>query len=118
MSRVNYGTVEVTVCDETYTLKPTLKAMDKIQSRFQEAGGLRGAIAACSGMGARDLAFIVAAGAGMGQREAKDLPESVFQEGSVRVAVPVLEYLMLLINPTGREDDDEDESREDDESGE
>jgi hypothetical protein len=34
----------------------------------------------------------------------------------VRVAVPVLEYLMLLINPTGKEDDDED--REEDESGE
>lgn len=111
MSRVNYGTIEVKVGDETYTLKPTLKAMDKIQNRWPD-GGLRGAISACSGLGARDLAFIVAAGAGVGSREAKDLPEDIFAEGTVRVAAPVIEYLSLLINPTGREDGPEEEEEE------
>lgn len=112
MSRVTYGTVDVEIGGETYTLKPTLKAMDKIQGRWPE--GLRGAIAASSGLGARDLAFIVAAGTGMGAREAKDLPEAIFDDGTVHVAAPVIEYLSLLINPTGREDAEV----EKDESGE
>lgn len=110
MSRANYGTVDVTVCGDVHTMKPTLKAMDKIQSRWPD--GLRGAISASSGLGARDLAFIIAAGAGIGQRDAKDLAEAVFEEGTVRVAAPVMEYLTLLINPTGREDEPDSEEED------
>jgi len=111
VSRVNYGTVDVCVGETTYVMKPTLKAMDKIQSRWP-AAGLRGAIEACGALGARDIAFVLAAGAGIGQTEAKDLPEIIFNEGTVNVAPKVVEYLALLINPTGKEDDEPEESPE------
>ena len=107
MSRVNYGTVEVKVHDVVYTLKPTLKAMDRIQQKWPD--GLRGAIGASQQLGARDLAFIIAAGAGINSREAKELPDLVFSYGSVHCAAPIIEYLGLLINPTGRESSPEDE---------
>ena len=91
--------------------------MDKIQNRWPE-GGLRGAITASSGLGARDLAFVVAAGASIGAREAKDLPEAIFSQGTVHIAAPVIEYLSLLINPTGRDDNEDENEDEDDPSGE
>lgn len=34
MSKTNHGTVEVTLGDEVFTLKPTLKAMKAIEGRF------------------------------------------------------------------------------------
>jgi len=116
MSRLNYGHVEVTVCDETYVLKPTLAVMDAIERRWPE-GGLRAALEACGTMGARHLAYVIAAGANLGKKEARELPDAVFIEGTVRVAPAVLEFLTVLIDPTGK-GEDEDSPQDNDQSGE
>jgi hypothetical protein len=39
----------------------------------------------------------------VGQREAKDLEQEIFEAGVVTVTAPVVEYLSLLLNPTGRD---------------
>jgi len=107
MSRTDYGSVDVEIGDETYTLRPTLNAMDKIGKQWP--GGIGEALNGVSGLGARELAFVIAAGAGIGARLAKDLPEQIFAAGTVHLAAPVIEYLTLLINPTGRDADEESE---------
>lgn len=102
MSRATYGKVEVTVGERTYALSPTLQAMDKIQHRWPQ-GGLQAAIAACAGMNPRDLAYVISAGAGLSAQESKDIVKEVFDAGCVLIAAPVIEYLSLLMNPTGKE---------------
>lgn len=98
MSKADYGSVDIEL-DETVTLKPTLKAMQQIDRRF---GSIRHAIEQVAGLSLDSLSFVVQAGSGMGQKEAKDLPEQVFQAGIVNVAGPVSEYLAMLLNPSGK----------------
>jgi hypothetical protein len=100
MSRVDYGTVQVTISGKDYTLKPTLSAYQKIDSRM---GGLRQAIESCSNMSIDGLVFIIAAAAGVGQKDTGDLAQAVFEEGTMNVLPKVTEYLLLLLNPTGKE---------------
>ena len=106
-SRVNYGTVEFELAGKTRTLKPTLLAMDRIMARWE--GGLREALAACDGLGARELSFVLAAGLGLDPDEAKELPDEVFNEGTANVAPAAIKFLTLLINPTGKTETDEKE---------
>lgn len=101
MSRVDYGTVELKLGDEVVTLKPTLAAYQKIDGRM---GGLRQAIESVSSMSIDSITYILAAGAGIGQKDSKDLAEKVFREGALHVLPHVTEYLMLLLNPTGKDD--------------
>jgi len=100
MSRVDYGTVVLSINGKDYTLTPTLEAFKKIQNRW---GGIMQAIEACRGLSTEACAYIVAAGAKVGQREAKDLEQEIFEAGVVTVTAPVVEYLSLLLNPTGRD---------------
>lgn len=110
MSRVDYGTVEVVLGGDSFTLTPTLNAMRAIKMRWPDEG-IQDAIQACRSMDADDLAFIVAAGAGMDSKEAKSLPDKVFSAGVGSVAPDAVKYLMLLLNPSGRTDYDEDEEQ-------
>lgn len=100
MSTVNYGQVDVVLNGETLTLKPTLAAYQKIDGRM---GGLRQAIEQCSNMTLDGLCFIISAGAGLGKKESAELPEKVFREGTLNVLPNVTEYLVMLLNPTGKE---------------
>lgn len=100
MSRANYGMVEVSISGKTYELKPTLAAYQKIDTRM---GGLRQAIESCSNMSIDGLVFIIAAAAGIGQRDTGDLAQAVFEEGTMNVLPKVTEYLLMLLNPTGKE---------------
>lgn len=113
MSRVDHGTVTLKIDGTEHTMKPTLRAMQKIQARWPDTG-LNGAISAAQGMLPDNLAYIVAAAAGVGQREAKELPEAVFQEGVARVAPKVIEFLVLLMNPTGKDSEPEEDADEED----
>ena len=112
MNRADYGQVPVTIGDEEMTMKPTLKAYNSIDARF---GGLRSALESCATMNISGLSFIVAAGCGIGQREAKDLPEKIFSAGAINLLPKVTEYLMLLMNPTGKDAVDDDDSEGDSE---
>jgi hypothetical protein len=100
MSRIDAGQVEVELGEQTYVLKPTLSAMLKIDRKF---GSIRTAMEQCGALSLDAVSTVVAAGAGLGSREAGDVPEAVFKAGVVNVATPVVEYLALLINPTGRD---------------
>lgn len=106
MSRVEYGQVELQL-DDVVTLKPTLRAFQKISNRF---GGLRNAIQAMSTMDIDSVAFIVAAATGSnGTKEMDSLKEQIFNAGVVKVMPKVTEYLVLLMNPSGKDDEPEDD---------
>ena len=80
MSRATYGTVEVELGKKKYVLKPTLAAYEKIENRM---GGIRQALENCSNMSIDGIASIIAAGAGIGSRETKELKEGIFAEGTL-----------------------------------
>lgn len=111
MARANYGTIELDLGGTKYKLQPTLAAYEKIETRM---GGLRQAIENCSNMSLDGLTFIIAAGAGVGQREQKKLKEAIFAEGTLNVLPQVTDFLMKLLNPSGKDSEDV----EDTESGE
>jgi hypothetical protein len=100
MTRATYGTVDLSIAGKDYTLKPTLAAYQKIDGRM---GGLRQAIESCSNMSIDGLVFIIAAGAGIGQREVQALAEDVFHEGTANVLPKVTEYIATLLTPSGKE---------------
>ena len=103
MSKVDYGTVEVEVGDETYVLSPTIECVRKMK-RWGLATPLA-AIEACRGFDPETLAIVLVAGAGKGQKEISDMTESVHYAGTVNVAPKIIEFLALLMNPTGRDVD-------------
>jgi len=113
MGRATYGIVELEINGKQYELKPTLQAYEKIETRM---GGLRQAIENCSNMSLDGLTYIVAAACGIGAKGHNDLKEDIFAEGTLNVLPKVTEYLMKLLNPSGKEADDLDEG--DGESGE
>lgn len=100
MSRIDYGQIDVDLGGEVYTLTPTVTAIQKIDRQF---GGLRAAMQQVAGLSPDAACAIIAAGAGLGQRQAQALPGLVFAAGIVNVAGPVSEYLMALLNPSGEE---------------
>lgn len=118
MSRADYGIVEVELGGKKYELKPTLAALRKIGRKFSTPGdmsrGLRTALESCSSLDPDQLAEIIAIGADIEQAKAKKLPDAIFDAGIVNVLPKVTEYLMLLLDPTGKKD----EETEADESGE
>lgn len=102
MSRTNHGTVEVTVGDDTFTLKPTLKAMKAIEGRF---GGILPAMQSLGAANLSTIAFIIAVGTGvnMAKKGALDpIEEAVFEAGLNDVGVQVLPYLQGFLNPAGK----------------
>lgn len=98
MSKALHGTVTVNLGDEEFTLRPTLKAVRAIESRF---GGLRGASGALHAVGVDAVASIIAAGAGLEGKAAEALPEKVWQEGVAGLTPSVTSYLCALYNPRG-----------------
>jgi hypothetical protein len=111
MSRVEYGQVEFELDGETFTLKPTLKAFMKIEKHF---GGMRSAIERCSDLSIDGLCTILAAGTGknLSRKEAEEFADKVFAEGITNLLPFATEYLLLLMNPTGKEPEGDEESGE------
>lgn len=105
MSRVDYGTVELTVGDEEYTLTPTLDCVRKMK-RWGLGSPMK-AIEACREFDADMLAIVVAAGAGKGQKQLEQIAQDIHDEGVIEVTNHVVEFLTMLLNPTGKEQPDE-----------
>ncbi len=102
MSKTNHGTVEVTVGDDTFTLKPTLKAMKAIEGRF---GGILPAMQSLGAANLSTIAFIIAVGTGVNLAKKGTLDpieEAVFEAGLNDVGVQVLPYLQGFLNPAGK----------------
>jgi len=101
--------MDITLAGKEYTLKVTMAACDKIEKRF---GGITDALEASGKMNTDTLATIISCGANIGQREFKDLKNDVFDHGILNVTPIVVEFLGLMLDPTGKdksEDDDDEE---------
>ena len=101
---IDSGKVELSLNGETYTLVPTLKALQRIDRQF---GSLRTAVERCGSMSLDAIVTVIAAGANLSKDEEKALPEQVFQEGIANVAASSAEYLTTLLNPSGKIGDGE-----------
>ena len=100
MSKASYGQVDIELGGETVTLKPTLRAYEKIEVKY---GGLRAAIQALSGMSIDAVSFVIGAATSTGQKDFPALQEKIFDAGVVTLMPKVTQYLVLLMNPTGKE---------------
>lgn len=101
MSKVDYGTVEVEVGGESYTLLPTIDCIRKMK-RWGLASPMA-AIEACRGFDPEVLAIVIAAGSGRGQKDIGPISEAVHDHGTVSVTPKVIDFLVSLLNPTGRD---------------
>ncbi|KAB0489794.1 hypothetical protein [Pseudomonas vancouverensis] len=98
MNQTLYGTVQIDLDGEAYTLKPTLGAVRAIESHF---GGLRGASQAINALSVDGCAVIIASGAGLTGKAAEGVAEQVWQTGVLKVSVQLNAYLVALYNPKG-----------------
>lgn len=97
-SKTLYGTVTVTVGDDTYTLTPTLGAVRAIEAQL---GGLMGAVDATRQHSVTACACVIAAGAGLSPQQAAELPEKIWQAGILSVGIQLVPYVAALLNPKG-----------------
>jgi hypothetical protein len=95
---LTYGEIDIELNDAAYTLRPTLKAMKKIQAKF---GGVRGALEALGHLNLEAVAAIVAAGCDAQPREVAEIEENVFAHGVGNATEQVVPFVTLLINPRG-----------------
>lgn len=100
MSKTLHGSTSIQVGDETFDLVVTLGAVRKIEAHF---GGLRGAAEALRVLSVDGVALVIAAGAGLGQKDAELLPEKVWEAGVSGLAAQLSGYLGALYNPRGEE---------------
>lgn len=106
MSKLNHGTFVVEAGGTTYTLKPTLRAVRAIESKF---GGLLPAMSAIGQASVAAIAVIIAAGAGLDTNKRKELEaveEAVFATGINVVGGQVLSFVKALLNPGGKTDEE------------
>ena len=102
--------VSLKVGGQTYQLVPTLDAMRKINRRHDSI------VSAMERVRVLDfdaVCAVVAAGAGLSQKQAERLESEIFEAGLVNATGPVAEFLGLLLDPTGKGD-----SAEGDDAGE
>lgn len=105
MSKVEYGQVEVDL-EEPLTLQPTLRAYERIDKKY---GGLAAAIQPLSVFSMDAIVFVVSVGAKISGKDAlDDLKQQIFDRGVSEVAARAIEFVTLMMNPTGRSDDEED----------
>lgn len=109
MSKASYGQVDIELGGEAVTLKPTLRAYEKIEQKYD---GLRPAIQALSSMSLDAVSFVIGAATSTGQKDFTALQEKIFEAGVVTLMPKVTQYLVLLMNPTGKEAGDDSETSE------
>lgn len=100
MSKTLHGTAEVQVGERTLVLKPTLKAVRFIESRF---GGLRAASEGLRAVGVNAVAIVLAAGADLEGADLEELAGDVWQHGAAELVPAATKFLYALYNPRGGE---------------
>ena len=108
MARSDYGHTELELGENIYTLEPTLKALQRINRNF---GNLRNAIKEVRDLNLDALVFVIREGANLNNRETEDLQEDLFASGPMAAYGPVQDYLMALLNPSGKEESEEEGKR-------
>ncbi|EPN6724741.1 hypothetical protein ACT2UN_000821 [Pseudomonas putida] len=96
MSEALHGTVTLLIGARSYTLKPTLDAALRIESRF---GGLRGALEAMRLMSIAACADIIVAGADLKPDQHPVIAGEVFHTGVAQVSSKLTEFITVLLNP-------------------
>lgn len=102
------GEVILDLDGEELELRPTLKAYQKIQTRF---GGLRGALEAAQLLNIDHISHIVCAGANISRKEEERIKEAVFNEGVANVTEQIVPFLTALMDPNGGSDEEEVEKK-------
>jgi hypothetical protein len=103
-SKTLYGTTTVTVGETEYELEPTLHAVRKIEQRF---GGLLPTLEALRGLNVDAVSHVIIAGASLTPKEARDVPDAVFEAGVANVTAEVIPYIMALLNPSDANPEEE-----------
>lgn len=95
-SKLNAGDVVVTINGEERTLRPTLRALTMISSQYNGLAKARELLVA-QDFGA--VVFIIRHGANMNDREAKTLPDEIYENGlTLDLIVPLLRFVGVLAN--------------------
>ncbi|MDD1133583.1 hypothetical protein [Pseudomonas shahriarae] len=96
MSEASHGTITLVIGARSYTLKPTLDAALRIETRF---GGLRGALEAMRLMSIAACADILVAGADLKSDQHAVIAGEVFHTGVAKVSGQLTEFITVLLNP-------------------
>jgi hypothetical protein len=99
------ATVEFVLDDDTtYTLTPNSASALAIS---QACGGVLAAIDRLRGLDHGTASIVIAAGASMKQKEARDLPERIYQSQKIGDAcAAAIEFCGLILNGGKREEDE------------
>ena len=97
--------VECAVGETVYRLTPTLDAMRRI-NRKQES--LVDALRRIRLVDFDAICSIISAGAGLSDKQSEALAQEVLEAGVSNMLAPVSDFLALLMNPMGSEEDEGD----------
>lgn len=105
MSNLIPATVEFTLDDDTtYTLTPNSSSALAIS---QSCGGALAAIDRMRGLDHGTASLVIAAGAGLKPKEARDLPERIYDAGKIGDAcTAAIEFCALILNGGKREEEE------------
>lgn len=94
-ARLGAGNVSIELDGRTVILKPTLRAAQTIS---RQKGGIVGAIEMVSRLDFDTIVQVVSLGSSASDRDAKDLPDRVFEAGITTLSGPIIRYLSMLAN--------------------
>lgn len=102
MSRASYGSVTTEIDGKKYKLELLPKVYDLIDERY-------GGIVDAANMAAKGNSIlcteIIAAACKIGQKDKESLKASIRKHGITDVSADVVRFLVLAMNPSGRDDD-------------
>ena len=105
MSKTNYGTVDVEVGTEIHTLGFNLKAVRAVERFF---GGISPALQELQKLQLGAAAKVIIAGANLTlkPKEVEALEEEIYDHGIGEVTPPLINYIIALLNPAAKTDDE------------
>ncbi|WP_426117283.1 hypothetical protein [Pseudomonas sp. DSP3-2-2] len=105
MSKTNYGTVDVEVGTEIYTLSFNLKAVRAIERFF---GGISPALQELQKLQLGAAARVIIAGANLTlkPKEVEALEEEIYDFGIGEVTPSLINYVVALLNPAAKSAED------------
>ena len=94
-SKITLGEVPITLDGDEIVLRPTMRAMTQISRTY---GGLAKARTEIAQENIDAIAYVIRVGAGMNDRDAKDLGDRIFATGTADMIVPLIRYVAILGN--------------------
>lgn len=96
--------IDLELGDKTYKLSPTLSALKKINRRYES---LVTAMEAVKRLDFDAVCMIIGAGTNASQKQMEELESEIYQAGLVNVVGKVADFLGVLLDPSGGEDEGE-----------